>query len=199
MTVFMSVDFECVDGDGTWIAFSAIVAEYPTGKQLDCITLACERQESEYAESTMAFWKKHPSQLKILKTLGDGHQAADQEVKICDFVAGVLEKHPSVFVLSDNPQLDIRLLDNMLVQNGKTCISDRKDKYFQCLCTWSYRQGVQAVLKKKPPPIRTDRDVDAYFGPRHTPQADCAQILSEHFRTLDLIKRNRCTTPKTRR
>ena len=29
--------------------------------------------------------------------------------------------------------------------------------------------------------------IDDYFGPRHTPQADCARILSQHFKVMNIL------------
>lgn len=191
----MTVDFEAVNKKGTWFAYAIMVAEYPSGKLIDIKYSGCERDNKDYDEITHMFWNKHQKAHEQLINTGKGKIAEIEELLLCEYISEIVKKYPKIYVISDNPQYDIRLLDNMLQLYNFPPISVRGNKmYFQCICTWSFKMGIIALFGKNTiiddMDTTTDRQVDAYFGPRHTPKADCARIISQHFKVMDIIYNN---------
>jgi hypothetical protein len=193
----MTIDFEAIDTIGTWLGYGIIIAEYPSGKILDIQEQSCERNLQEYSPRTMEFWKQHQEAHDYLVNNGKGIYSEVAEQELCLYIVSILKKYPNIYLISDNPQYDIRLLDNLMQKHNHSPVSVRgKDLYFQCLCTWSFQNGILSLLQKKPKDINQvrnslalcyDRHVDGYFGPRHAPLADCARIISQHFKMLDII------------
>jgi hypothetical protein len=101
--------------------------------------------------------------------------------------------------VSDNPQLDIRILDSILETHDEFPISirvlpNKKQLYYPTLCTWTFRLATSRIVGNHLPPRKPYRGVDFLKGTRHTPLVDCAKILSNHFKILDIhqmVCRNR--------
>lgn len=194
--IYLTVDFECINTKGTWIAYGAVLAMYPSGKIISSIAASCLRHKSEYDTPTMQFWKKHPrAHRAILSNVDAKTSIHDLELELCTYVRSILDTYPCTYVVSDNPQFDIRLLDNMLCMHNMPTVSCRtNNRYLPTLCTWSYRQGMHALRFDKHNTrfgvqVR-ESEATTIIGTQdiaHTPLFDCVQILYSHFRMLDLV------------
>ena len=197
MPVYLTIDFESTDKKGTWFSYAVILAEYPSGKILSMRQSGCNRPKTDYDEKTLKFWNKNLKAHNQMTATYKTNKVEHEELCLCKYISQILAEYPTVYLISDNPQYDIKLVDNILAKYDFDPISMRNDKlYFQCICTWSYRLGVKAILNQKRIDINAlesnlpdvYRELNAYFGPRHTPQADCARILRDHFRLMDVIE-----------
>lgn len=196
--LYFTVDFECVNIRGTWLSYGAVLSAYPSRRVISSIQATCHRSESEYDTHTLQFWKKHPEAHRSILVEASPNIAVNTlERHMCEYVRGVLNTYPNVFVVSDNPQFDIRILDNMLTQHGYPPVSYRPNgRYFQTLCTWSYRQAILGVLPSRTRSVlsrhaissRTSMSqLDSLKGVAHTPIHDCANILESHYAHLDIL------------
>lgn len=188
--LFVCVDFKCANRKGAWLCYCIMVSEYPTGTILYSTVGYCHRHAGVYDESTMAFWNKHRRSYDlIVSEYADNVQ--DAELLLCQYIGHIVREFPNARVISDNPQYDIRILDNVLTSHGWEPVSCRGGSYSQCVCTVSFERAVLAMYKHTPPTTGTlkyNRDLYRDFGPRHTPKADCARILARHFDMLDIIQ-----------
>jgi hypothetical protein len=198
MKIFMTIDFESINRRGDWLAYAIMLVNYPTGDILDIRESACYRKIEDYDKNTLAFWQKHNIAHQQLLINGKDKSAKVEEQLLCDYISNIMQKFPKVYLISDNPQHDLRLIDNMLLKHDFDPISVRGSYlYFQAICSWSFQTGVLTLLNKKKEHIDSfraelnihqTRRVDDYFGPRHTPQSDCARIISSHFKILDIVE-----------
>lgn len=195
MKVFMTIDFESVNQNGKWFAYAIMIASYPSGEILDTKESICHRSVEDYDDVTRDFWEKHPEAYEQLMWKSSNNTPEQQEIELCKYVSNILLKYPHIYIISDNPQYDIRLLDNILERHSFSPVALRSNNlYLQCICTWSFKMGVISILGKphkhfftKKPNISKNRRVDDYFGPKHMPIADCAYILSQHFGVMDIV------------
>ena len=195
--MFMTVDFECVNDKNDWFACTVIMAEYPSGNIHDIKKFSCERDDTLSDPVTREFWRRNIVAYHQLISEGQGKVSHDEELELCVHVTSMIKQFPKIYVVLDNPQYDNRLLDNILQAHNFPPIAVRPgNTYYQSVCTWSFKMGVFALLGRKTKDLQIIlnelglnkcRDVDDYFGVRHTPQADCARILSEHFKVMDII------------
>jgi hypothetical protein len=196
--VYLVVDFETVSRHGDWLCFAAMVVSYPGGNIIEAITIGCERTDDEYDASTLAFWTRNQIAKDFIAKNIKMETKEDAESKVISFINGTLQKFPAAFVISDNPEFDICILNRILRSHGHDPISDRKhgqNKYYHSICTWSYQLAVCSWLGVTAHQLETGhaatanhrRRIDDYFGPRHTPLADCARIIASHFHLIDIM------------
>lgn len=201
---FLTIDFESVTQTSKWFAYALMLVEYPSGKIVQCKEGGCKRVLSEYDVESKIFWNKHKNAhdylLKKHENVSDDIEI--EEFNLCSCIRQIIQDFPNVYIVSDNPQYDIRLLDNMLEKYNFPPISVRgPDIYYQCICTWSFQLATLALLDLKREDINNylhnnkllkQRQIDSYFGLRHTPTADCARILNEHFQLMDIVYHKKC-------
>lgn len=200
MSVYATIDFESVDTSGKWWCYGIMVAEYPSGNIVCSHHGKCPRTIDEFDDPTRQFWDQHPSSFDIISKYPSTDTVTVAEQQLCRKVYSILLKYPHVRLVSDNPGFDIRILDNIMVKYGYKPTSHRANGgYLQCTCTWSYQLPIMRMYKIQACELdeymhaiglgyALERSVTTYFGPKHTPRADCARILSQHFKMLDLEK-----------
>ena len=196
--VYITIDFESVNARAGWFAYGIFVAEYPSGKLHEVHDGYCVRDEKEFDDVTRAFWEKNQLAWKTIEARKKNHTEEEAEKILCQQIQEITARYPMAYVVSDSPSYDVRILDNILTKNGFPAISNRQKKhYYQTICTWSFQMAVLAMFRIKSNEVRqklmnhqfytANREVDNFFGPRHTPNGDCARILSNHFCILDLM------------
>lgn len=195
----VTVDFETISPTETWFAYCVMLSKYPEGTILQC-ELGAYRPFGENPPNK--FWRKNQTSyqyiLKHMVNCDNGKKNIDDHEKnLCQTINTILQKYPHCTIISDNPSFDIKILDNLLLKHGFNVSSNRgHDIYYQCVCTWSFRISVCTLLRisnlklysfVKQYVNNITREVDGNLGPKHTPKADCARILSQYFQLLDII------------
>ncbi len=195
----MVIDFES-DRNGTWTCFAAVVICWSSQKLLQYVQIGHStkgvpepagptEEQKEFDADLLAFWKRHPDAQQYNAKLCARHTKPEAEKIITEFVKGVKSSWPNFYLLTDNPSLDVRLLDNILLQNGSTPVSYRTKatgKYRQPVCLWSFGRSLPAYIQKnclKPfVEAGTERAISQLqlagsVGPRHTPLFDAISAL----------------------
>jgi hypothetical protein len=191
--IFLTIDFETVDGEDKWIACALMVATYPSGKIIEIFETSCQRSKEDYNERAKVFWKKNNRAHSFIEKQGMGQSVSDEEKKICENIRRIFDTYPDIYFVSDNPSVDVKIIDQILKRNGYPFTSFRGKKYFQCICTWSFKLGIKSIIGNsldRLSPIEK-RPTSAYFGYHHTPKSDCARILNSHFEVLDSLNQFR--------
>ena len=191
MSVYMSVDFETINQTGDWWAYGCMVANYPKGEILLSIESYCQRNEKDFDAPTLSFWNNHEVAFQRLQQLSLSCDEVMEELKLCQFIQKVLTDYPDVQVLSDNPQFDLRLLDNILLKHNFPVIGIRRHSYQPSICTLSYKNGVKSILGRKRfdnMQCLTTRNVGQFSGIAHCPLFDCSVILANHFSVMDIAR-----------
>lgn len=200
-SVFITVKFQTVDTNGNWLCYGVMLSSYPSGRILFFEQGVCDRTENDFDTCTKDFWSQHGEALGIIKSC-PSRPAPLAEQHLSELVTSLLTLHPDVYFVSDNPGLDLRILNNIMVQYGKRPVSYRNFlTYYQCICTWSFQFAVLSVLG-----IRTNQ-IDAYLrtysqkwlqreiaqclGPKNIPLSDTAGVLNRHFKVLDILSINK--------
>lgn len=190
---YMTVDFESVNQQGKWLCYGIVVSEYPSGRVLESHVGKCEREYREYDAKTLEFWTcANPLAFQVINSY-PSKPVNVAELDLCSTIRRILRDYPRIFVVSDNPQYDIRILDNILVNNGYPVVSNRLNGiYLQSICTWTFLTAamqIYNVTRKQILSPRSDREVDhKHHGVHHTPITDCSRILAHHFTVLDFIR-----------
>ena len=195
--IYGTVDFEYTDPKKpreSWFAACLMVAKYPSGQ-----ILQTEEFRIPITGTKSQFWEKHPEAFGLNTSVNKQASRVVSEQRLIQFVNAVRTKYPHIHFVSDNPQLDIRILDGILEAHHEFPISIRvlknqKHIYYPTLCTWTFRLATSQILGKYLPAHTNYRGVDFLRGTRHTPLVDCAKILSNHFKILDIhqvVSRNR--------
>lgn len=180
----VAVDFEMADRDMAWLSYCFIVSHYPSGNLIDIRSGSCERSPCEYHPVTAEFWREHSGAHAQITKDGRGHTPEKMEQKMMEDFLFIRAKYPNIRILSDNVCLDLFVLSRILLRNGHESVLYGPDgKFQQPVCAWSFRSACNTsgghYIKYG------HRDIDCYFGPKHTPQADCARIISSYFKCLD--------------
>lgn len=195
--VYIAIDFKSIDIRENWFACCVMAVMYPTGIILDTYKSCHEIKNENLNDYSMPFWRKN--QDAMITIFNEYPKYSDQELAekaLCQYIIHISKKYPYAFFISDNPQYDIRLLDNILVKNGYLPISLRTpNAYLQTICTWSFRKAVSLLSGLSYSNIISHSEhyklgsgesinIDGY----HTPCSDCYKIIIDHFCTLDFIK-----------
>jgi hypothetical protein len=192
--VFGTVDFEYLHTKSpreSWFAVCVMIADYPKGSIKASKTFKVNLARNQY--ETSDFWRHHQPAYNQNISSCVTETREKNEALLADYVDDIRKQYPHIFFISDNPQMDIRLLDTILEEHQRYPISlrfleDGKQIYYPTLCTWTYKLATQQLIG-----VRyfynyqyPRRGVDLVKGTRHTPMVDCARILSCHFHALDL-------------
>jgi hypothetical protein len=174
-----------------WTAIGLIVAEYPSGKVLDFMETACSRHEERVSTPKKRFWSRNRRAKLHIQRLGCARSVEAEEQKVCDFVWRWLEARPTLFLISDNPIFDIKILQDITMRQ-RPCrdILIRNGNYFQPVCTWSMKLAVQMI--KADARNTSSKPYDSrvwvpHCGIPHTPLYDCVHIMNMYFGILDEI------------
>lgn len=182
---FVSIDFECFNPN-VWQSMAIVV--YDKYGIKESFTSHCER-EVPSTKKTGMFWDKHRDAFDHNLITGKGRNVKDEEFRICTFIRRMKRVYTRCYLVSDNPEFDIGLLNDILIRNGQTIISHRRHNlYLQTICTWTSK----LVLKMLG--IRQQKlDIIEYCGQGipHTPLHDCKRILNDYLCTLRTINEYR--------
>lgn len=181
----LAVDFEMVNQSTGWLAYCMALVSFPSGNVQLVYDGACHRHPSEYHPRTAAFWDANPEAHRQLRVAGQGIEPAAAEAVLCQRVSYILRHWPHVYVVSDNPCLDIGLLNIILMKNGMDCISFRPTGIFrQPVCLWSYKLGRESVSRSNPIVAKSNPPSMLPTGSKHTPLHDCLVLIWKYFRYL---------------
>ena len=180
---YLVIDFECMQPN-EWQSVGIVLYEQ------DAICrqfhTACERNYDTMTVSTREFWNKNSKACAYNLDFGKGKDCATEEVAICNFIKELKRDYPNFHLISDAPEYDIGLINNILVRHGYHSMSHRSRKiYFQTICTWSSKK----TLDMMGIPIQSDDLVgmSALIVLPHTPIFDCMRILNEYLCILATI------------
>ena len=182
--LFVTLDFECFEPQ-EWQSMAIMVSRGP--HVVDVLRASCDRAEPTHTQ-TRAFWSRHPKAFQHNLGEGKGRDRVSEEQRICQYVTSLRARYPRFYLLSDNPEFDIALLNSILRRASLPPISSRSDGlYLQTICTWSSR----LVLRMLGVPVpRENRVAPAATRLAHTPEFDCRRILNDYLCTLDAIKKH---------
>lgn len=184
---YMTIDFECFQPN-IWQSVGIIVVR--NNKCIDHLELACERDIDTIPYKTMQFWNRHKKAFNYNIDIGVGYTCQEQEIKICNFIANWKKMVPNFYMVVDNPEYDISLLNDILTRNGHDVISKRSQQvYFQSICTWSSKR----ILKLLGISLNVYRDKNFIVDipeqmVRHTPVADCIRIMNSYLNMMRIIR-----------
>lgn len=194
--IFVSIDFES-HRPGDWVGFGCVIVTYPEGDVLDSLEVICDRSKEPWKAETLGFWHKHPTALDYLLKRGSGMDPLVAENQIVEYILYIKSTFPGFYLISDNPSFDVGMLNNILLRHGHSVVADRVNGlYHQTICTWSTRLAYTMMsgvgtkhlddhYAKKLGNVH--RNVHSLIHIRHTPVSDCAYIIYNHFKVLDLM------------
>lgn len=186
--VYLTFDFEAVNRNGLWWACGIVLAEYPTRKVLDHRLFIVDRRVRDFDKHTMSFWSKNVAAFMFLRNHSTAVSEQKAEIELIDYLNSVWKKYVRVKIISDNPQFDVRLMDNILIKNGQPVLALRvPNKYLYVTCTRSFRQGCtknNIIIQGK-----TLHIINHVL--QHVPVNDSCHILSRHFDILDSIQKSK--------
>ena len=183
---YLVIDFECLHPN-EWQSVGIVLYEDHT--ILRQFHTACERNYDEMTVSTRDFWKKNSRALTYNLQYGAGKDCAAEEAAICSFIVTLKRDYPNFHLLSDAPEYDIGLINEILLRHGCHIMSHRSKKiYFQTICTWSSKKtlDMMGITIESKDLVGMEALVDAGLLP-HTPIFDCMRILNEYIGVLDTI------------
>lgn len=198
--IYATVDFEAINTIGEWWACGVVLAEYPSRKVLFAKTYVCRRPLQKFDPVTLKFWNENPSAFHFLRDYPQATSVQDAENNLCKDFRELVKKFPKFFFVSDNPQFDVALLDQILLRGSLPTVAHRcPPKYLHTTCTRSFHQAMRIM----------NRGV-CYLKPRgasellrltrackHTPLCDAATILLHHFEVLEAASSYRPNFPNT--
>lgn len=184
---YMTIDFECLQ-PGVWQSVGIIVVH--KNQCIDYLELACERDIDNIPTKTMQFWNKHKKAFNYNINIGVGYTPKEQEMKLCNFISNWKKIVPNFYMIVDNPEYDLHILNDILLRNGSDVISKRNSQvYFQSICTWSSKRVLKMlgislnVYNSKRYVHNTPKQTI-----RHTPIADCIRIMNAYLHMLHIIQ-----------
>jgi hypothetical protein len=183
---YLVIDFECLHPN-EWQSVGIVLYEKNT--ILRQFHTACERGYDSMTVSTRDFWKRHPQAFDYNLGSGKGKKCAAEEVAICSFIETLKRDYPNFHLLSDAPEYDIGLINEILLRNGHQIMSHRSKKiYFQTICTWSSKKtlDMMGILINSRDMVGMEALAGTGLLP-HTPIFDCMQILNEYLCVLHTI------------
>jgi hypothetical protein len=172
---FATVDFEASDAKGSWFAYGVAVTTFPSAEVLFLRSGVRARQHVD--KVTSEFWDLNPDASAYFEARS--LEAPATELDICAAVDEIFRSFPGVIFVSDNPCFDIFILDSILRSNNKPPVSLYSGIYIKPVCTSSFEAAVRLTRGKS-----FRKQNKCYFGPPHTPAADCVSILMSHMGNL---------------
>ena len=188
MSVFLVFDVECLVLN-VWSSISFVIADR-TGRVLQTAEFFAETNEP-VDDATDRFWKRYPRAYSHNVMCARGRDREAEELKLCEFMATVKQTYKYI-ALSDTPEFDARIINNVLLRHGHRTISQRDEcTYFQCVCAWSFRLSVGKLYGISGKAMRTflrQHTRTAHGGLcAHTSYFDCLVLLYDHLAILDFI------------
>jgi hypothetical protein len=187
-SVYLVIDFECFQPN-LWQSVGILLYDADNHCLVREFHTACERGGTKMSTATRDFWRQHPCAFLWNCSAGKTKLARSEEIRICAFIEQAKADYPNFFLISDNPEYDVGMLNNILERNGHALMSRRNSRtYFQSICTWSSKRildllGIpiweQDLLQLPPMPVDTDL--------AHTPLYDCRRVLNTYLCLLSTI------------
>jgi len=195
--VYVVIDFECFQPN-LWQSIGILLYNADTHCLIREFHTACERVCPRLSTTTQDFWQKHPRAFLWNCAAGKGKVARVEEVRICTFIKEAKAEFPRFFLIGDNPEYDVGLLNTILARNGHTVISRRNaNLYFQSICTWSSKRVLDRlgipILDQELlhlPPMQGETNL------AHTPLYDCRKVLNAYLCLLATISAVRYGCPQ---
>jgi len=193
--LYMVIDFECFQPN-VWQSVGIILYSHTGGNGgghlVKSFHTACDRGTHTRPSSTAEFWKRHPEAFVYNVEQGAGRETQAEEIRICQFIDSVKREFPLFYLISDVPEYDIGLMDDILLRNGSERMSHRNDHtYLRSVCTWSSRRMLKLLGVSVAHHVLV---VPPTSTPLHTPIVDCCRILNEYLCTLRAVGRQRLYT-----
>lgn len=183
MKVIVAVDFESVSRNSWWRA-SVVVVSYPQAKILGTYDAVCQRYLEEFDETHIKFWALHPEAYRYNSIAAAGRQL-EEEAGLCRFVRDMLDRYPGADIVSDNPQYDIFILEQMMLNHGWPSTGLRRTGIYRpYVCVSTSRSILNSLAISVVP--RSEL-AEVFYGPRHTPYADAMATVSDYFAIMDAI------------
>jgi hypothetical protein len=130
---------------------------------------------------TKSFWSKHTLAFEYNVTQGRGKTDLDEEKKICVFIDALKYKTPNFYLISDAPEHDVAMMNNILQRHGYQPMSHRATgMYFQTICTWSSKR-ILTLLGVPVPQLDLVDICDVPVRYQHTPLYDCFRIMNSYM------------------
>lgn len=211
--VLVAVDFECLH-QNIWSTFAVVVLQVDVEKNctnlLWCFSVGQKEEQVKFEmskcdswSSTKHFWKKHTlayEHNRQTNMLSTKNKAEEEIVRNINYIRN---KWTNFKMICDNPSMDIRILDNILLTHGSDPISIRPPNktYLQVICSWSYRLSATAILNLSKQQLRSESQelANKIFrqmkcgepAVAHTPVYDCVMILASYMYINICINNNK--------
>lgn len=212
--VYIVWDFETF-APGEWFAVAVCIAEYPSRNILMEYKASIPVPLDNFHPDFREFWEMlAPLKLQLDQESRTSHASSSSQYvdyslefnkkrrELCQFMRKAHVRYPRLRTISDNPGVDLAILDRMLVQEHLPVMSVRHNgKSAPILDTRSYKLGVMGVINGKAndtvetvhralfPHAPDNITLDYLAGlEKHIPRHDCARILSQHFKILDIAE-----------
>jgi hypothetical protein len=140
---------------------------------------------------TSVFWNKNYQAYNQNLLLNMCTHRIEAERAIVANINSIRQRWSRFWLICDNPSMDIRILDNILLAHGANpiCIRPPNSTYKQVICSWSYRLSAAALLDIPKHQIRSQSvQMAARFmtecrspAVAHTPVYDCVLILCNYL------------------
>ena len=192
---YVVIDFECIRPN-EWQSVGIIVYEQRgcSGRIIRQISCACDRGTDMLDTSTSLseFWRQNQDALEYNRKMGHGISVLDAEVRICKFVEKIKRDFPHFYLVSDNPEYDIGIMNQILIRHGLSVMSQRTSTiYHQSICTWSTRRALEQAGIRCPWHDHVGiKNAMAHGQMPHTPVFDCMRILNGYLNALSSIGGN---------
>jgi hypothetical protein len=178
--IFVVIDFECLE-PSVWQSIGIVVYNRQQKMVLDSFTTACHRHPC-MTPSMYKFWDKHSEAYEFNVKLGKNKNVYVEELNICTFINSLKTKYPNFYLLSDTPEFDVSMINDILIRHDHPVMSYRNERtYFQSICTWSSKRMLQKLG------INIDYSmvhVSSELQLPHTPESDCFRILNDYMNIL---------------
>jgi hypothetical protein len=184
---YVGIDVECFQ-PRKWKSIGIVVVTYPSGRIVDSMEIGT--QHSDVSKTCQEFWDRHPKSFEYNVALGHGTDSDAQECIMCTFLERILTVYPHAFILSDNPSLDIAVVEDIFQRKMNRSMLVRNDRFYPVVDTWSARMTLQSVIGRMIPQNTTcTRDVTLIWNNAetidHTPRMDAYKVVSRYFSVLD--------------
>ena len=194
---YVIVDFECTEPN-QWQSVGIVLYERrgTCGRIVRKLHVACDRGDTVSSSTSRVFWSRNKAAFDYNVRMGKGRSIEAAETDICAFVVDLKRAFPHFYLLSDNPEYDVALLNSILTRHDLSVMSHRSETiYHQAICTWSSRRTLGLLGLKHQ---TTDMVGLCRYHERgmlaHTPLFDCMKILNDYLCTIDSIAQH--TVPR---
>ena len=183
MSVHLVFDFEYFQ-QSEWQSIGIVVFEQGGDgrvRAIDQFHTSCERDPHTMSPRIKSFWAKHRKALEYNLAQGRGKTPHEEEQNICAFIDALKTTTPNFYLISDTPENDVAMMNNILHRHGSPPMSHRSSNmYFQTVCVWSSKRILKLLGVHVPRVNVVDFD-DAVVRYRHTPIYDCFRIMNAYM------------------